>query len=198
MLKYEGIIFRMGDCILKAIFIGLLWLIGSLPMITIGAATTAAYFTSIKLAENEDVKVLPNFWRSYKQNLIQSIILLLPFLVIGIGMICFYLNTNYFTQLNPTVSVGYLMFTIVWIILTISVFPILSKFNMNSIQIFKSSILLVYKQKLIITKVIFLFSLLSFIVILMPQYIIFMIGGYFMIAGRWYHQAFCEIVKAYQ
>ena len=48
-------------------------LIGSIPIVTIGVATSAAYAVCFKLHENNDTRVIENFILAYKRNFKQAI-----------------------------------------------------------------------------------------------------------------------------
>ena len=52
----------------KMIALNILWIVTSLPIVTIGASTTAMYYTALKLHKDDDVTV----WKSlevYKRQL---------------------------------------------------------------------------------------------------------------------------------
>lgn len=56
----------------KMIALNILWIVTSLPIVTIGASTTAMYYTALKLHKDEDVTVWKSFLHSFKQNFIQA------------------------------------------------------------------------------------------------------------------------------
>lgn len=64
----------------------LLWLICSIPIITIGASTTAVHYVCIKLIKGEEMAVKDAFFKSFKQNIIQSTIIWSMFIVFAIGL----------------------------------------------------------------------------------------------------------------
>lgn len=66
--------------------LSLLWLVCSLPIITIGASTAALYYTTLKMASNQEGYTCKSFLNSFKQNLkegicIWGIILLIAFVL---------------------------------------------------------------------------------------------------------------------
>lgn len=74
---------RMTDLV----FLSLLWLVCCLPIITIGPATAAMCFVAMKLARKEEIKVSTTFFRSFKVNFKQGVILNLIFIAVGAVLI---------------------------------------------------------------------------------------------------------------
>jgi uncharacterized membrane protein YesL len=52
-----------------------MWIICSLPIVTIGAATIAAFTVSLKMAENKEGHIGRNFLKAFKTNLKQGIVM---------------------------------------------------------------------------------------------------------------------------
>lgn len=55
--------------------LNMLWLLCSLPLITMGAATAALYYVSLKMAEKREGNIISSYFYSFKQNLRQGILL---------------------------------------------------------------------------------------------------------------------------
>lgn len=71
MFVYGGWLSRLGDFIIRGFSLGLLWVIGCLPIITIGTSTTAAYYVGMKLSKNKNENNLDY----YKNIILQSLLL---------------------------------------------------------------------------------------------------------------------------
>ena len=71
---------RLIDCILLSI----LWFLTSIPIVTIGASTTALYYTSLKIVRGEDHALGHMFFRSFRENFRQSTVLWLILLATGL------------------------------------------------------------------------------------------------------------------
>ncbi len=67
--------------IFDVVLLNVLWLIGCLPIITIGASTTALYYMTMKMVRDEEGGITKGFIRSFKENFRQSVPLTLMFLV---------------------------------------------------------------------------------------------------------------------
>lgn len=54
------------------ILLNILWIAASLPIVTIGASTTAMYYVALKLHKDGDVCVAKQFFKSFKENFFQA------------------------------------------------------------------------------------------------------------------------------
>ncbi|MBR7175061.1 MAG: YesL family protein [Clostridia bacterium] len=64
--------------------LNILWLVCCLPVFTIGASTTALYYTSFKIAKDEGSFITTMFFRSFRQNFKQATIIWLIMLAAGL------------------------------------------------------------------------------------------------------------------
>lgn len=71
---------KLGDMIC----LNVMWLICCIPIITIGASTTALYTVMLKLVKNEEGYVFRGFLKAFKSNFKQSTIIWLIILILGI------------------------------------------------------------------------------------------------------------------
>ena len=75
---------KMMDLLWKPVhimFLNLLWVLFSLPIVTIGASTTALYSVLIKMRNNKEGKLLRDFWDAFKGNFRQATIIWLMILL---------------------------------------------------------------------------------------------------------------------
>ena len=70
---------RMTDMV----FLSVLWFLCCIPVITIGPATAAMYYVTLKWARQDDVKIFSGFFRAFKENFKQGVVMNLFFLVVG-------------------------------------------------------------------------------------------------------------------
>ena len=78
---------KFGQLFLKLAYgccLNVLWLICCLPIVTIGASTTALYYTSFKIAKDEGSYITTMFFRSFKQNFKQATVIWLIMLAAGL------------------------------------------------------------------------------------------------------------------
>lgn len=84
VMKFLG---RLGDIII----LNLIFVVTSLPVITIGTALSALYAVAMKLARGEDPSILKEYMKAFKRNMKPATIMML---VISIGMIVVTLFTS--------------------------------------------------------------------------------------------------------
>ncbi len=82
----DNIIFRFFSKLGYIWWLHLLWLVCSLPVITIGASTTALCYSCMKLRD-KDERVTRNFFWSFKENFKQATVMFLLFLIVGIVLV---------------------------------------------------------------------------------------------------------------
>lgn len=72
VLSEDSIFGQIFGFLGNMIALNILWLVTSLPIVTIGASTTAMYYTALKLHKDKDVTVWKAFFHSFKQNFMQA------------------------------------------------------------------------------------------------------------------------------
>lgn len=72
--EFDGPVFRFISTLVDLIFLNVLMIIFSIPLITIGASFTAGHFTALKMRRGEGT-IVKTFWKSFRVNFVQSTIL---------------------------------------------------------------------------------------------------------------------------
>ena len=65
LFSLDGKLFHILSRIADLILLNVLWLLSSLPIITIGASTTALYYVMLKIVKNEDSYIIRSFFHSF-------------------------------------------------------------------------------------------------------------------------------------
>ena len=117
---------KIVDCIL----LGMLWVLFSIPLITIGASTTALYYTVNKVIRHDRSHITREFWRGFKTNFKQSTILWLILLVVYILIIG---NCLFFLKVRPNqlmlgFNVAVLCLITMW---SVHLFPYIARFQIG-------------------------------------------------------------------
>ncbi|MCM1159692.1 MAG: YesL family protein [Roseburia sp.] len=66
------------------VLLNFLYIICCIPVVTIGAATTALYYVTLRMAKNEEGYITKDFFRSFKENFRQATVIWLILLCLGI------------------------------------------------------------------------------------------------------------------
>ena len=82
LLSAENPFFKGVNKIFAFIQLSALWVVFSLPIFTMGAATTALYYSTNKFLRHNRDYVWSAFWTSFKRNFKQSTLIWIVFIVI--------------------------------------------------------------------------------------------------------------------
>lgn len=129
-------------------YLNLLWFICSIPIITLGASTTALYYVTLKIARGEEQTSLTRmFFRSFRENFRQSTVLWLILLAVGIflagdGYILYHLRATsvgavavMWTLILALVIAAAVLYTIV----LFYVFPLVASVSNTNLAMLKNS-----------------------------------------------------------
>jgi len=127
--------------------LSLLWFVCSIPIITLGASTTALYYASVKVVRRDRGYVAKEFFKSFRLNLGQGIIMSLVF---GLASLLFITNIQFASKLEGDFGtilhiIYIVMCVVVWGTAEYAV-PILSRFTMKITALFKTSFFLFFKH----------------------------------------------------
>lgn len=83
LFNYDNPVWRFIGKFGDLIVLNILWIITSIPIVTIGASTTAMYYVTLKLVRDEDGYTIRSYFRSFKENFKQATVIWLIMLVVG-------------------------------------------------------------------------------------------------------------------
>lgn len=72
MFSPDGKLFAIVDRAADFAILSLLWLVCCIPIVTIGAATTALYTLALRMQRREDYALFRDFFRAFRQNFKQA------------------------------------------------------------------------------------------------------------------------------
>lgn len=124
----------VGDLVI----LNVMWIVFSLPIFTIGASTTALYYSLMIRIRRDEGYVHTNFTKSFKENLKQASIIWLIMLVIGCLLffdyrIGTYLNSIGSTTVGSIFVIASILLLIVYLLVLTYIFPVQAKFE-NTIK----------------------------------------------------------------
>lgn len=140
IFSYEGILFQSINKLVDAIVLCFIWAVFSLPLITMGAATTALFYTAEKVIFSEDGKLFASFWQSFKQNFKQATLIGLFF---GLLFCFLYLEVFYAYTLYTGGHLPIWMFGIITVVTALVVmwscyvFPYVGRYEDPTKAVFK-------------------------------------------------------------
>lgn len=122
----------------------LLWLMCCIPLVSIGAGTTAYFAVLMRLArENEDIAVLRCFWDSFRENWKQASVIWLAGLLVAIvaGADLFFYRNIYTEQslLRSSLLVALLVLCGLGAAVGLYIFPVLARFRVTCGQALRNA-----------------------------------------------------------
>lgn len=121
-------------------YLSIVFIIFCIPVVTMGAALTSLYYTTVKVIRRDRGYVFQEFWHSFKSNFRQATILWVIELVVLV------LLAYNLMVVTGFVSGIYLAMAILIVAVYCYAFPILSRFVLKNTDIIKMSIILVIKH----------------------------------------------------
>lgn len=189
----DGPLYKFMSTLWDVIKLNFLWLLFSLPIVTIGASTIAVFSVTNKMSEETEGYVGRQFLQAFKENWKQG-------MPMGLfGLLCAYVLYLDFEIYRVTESPVVLIFGIISAVYFVSAFiyafPLLARYDNTVIQTLKNSIRITMRYfvrtialvaVLIVEIVLFMFNTttLFFMLLIGPVCIIYTISGFAMYVFR--------------
>lgn len=163
------------------VLLGVLWLICCIPIITIGASTTAAYYTYTKVIKRQTGSLLQQFFHAFKGNLRDGFILNLCFLLVQ-GILGFNIYETYKgIDMNSSFFQVALLFLYV-LLMAIAIcsafycYAFLSRFEQKAMTLFRIAIHAAMSNMLNTLGLFAAFLVMAVVIVVFPIGIIFLPG----------------------
>ena len=190
LFQINSPIYRFMQKMTDILLLSFLWILFSLPIITVGAATTAANYVSLKLVRNEEGYITKMFVKAFKENFRQGTILGLVCMLFGYIL---WVDFNYCFHVAKEVPKLMLGFTVIGAVVYVCsflyAFALTARYQNTISHMIKNSFILSIRY--IFRTLIMLFMLVSvvliglyntttifFLVVLGPGLLFFISSGY--------------------
>lgn len=132
---------------MDVIILAFMWTITSLPVVTLGASSTAVYYVVLKMARNEEGYLWRGYWKAFRENFRQSTILWVILLALGVF---FAGDIYYYYMQENTLAAGvqglFMGMLLLLVIVLIYLFPIISRFSNTTGKLFSMALFLPFKH----------------------------------------------------
>ena len=178
IFNYDNKLMQGLDKFFNVCYLSIVWLLACIPIITIGAANTALYYTANKVLKHNRGYVWKDFWGAFRANFKQSTIVWLVTLGLTLLM-CF---DTYVMWKFAAAGYGigkiyiFLTFVLAFVIMwAVYVFPYIGRFANTTKAIMKNALLLAFAHlpKTLLVFAMFvgcavLLYLFGFLIVLLP------------------------------
>ncbi len=160
--KFFSAMGRVADLII----LNLLTILCCIPIVTIGPAVTAMYYTTMKMARNEESYIVRGYFHSFKENLKQGILINLVMLIAGIILaIDLYIVNGDSGTTGRIMFFIFLIMVVFYLFVYIYIYPVLAKFYNTVRNTFRNAVLMSIRH--------LPYTLLMFVITLLPVAILF-------------------------
>ncbi|MBW9092095.1 DUF624 domain-containing protein [Microbacterium jejuense] len=168
----DSTLMRFLTRIADLMILNVLFLVSSIPLVTLPASLTALSFVSLRIASDTDRTITGDFVRSFRQNFRQATVLGLLVAAAGAGLTAWYVVV---TQL-VTDGIARFVLLAAWFVLVfvalmwaLYVFPYLAKFEGTTREVLRNARLMSFRHPLAPLTVIVLSVLAAVVTIFSPQ-----------------------------
>ena len=140
----DGPFYRVGNALADIMILSLLWIVFSIPIITIGASTTALYYVTTRRLADKQGYITSDFFLAFKQNFKVATILWLIWLLIFVIIIANISMMIGEEEITFGPSLAFLFPAQIVILIELFfmaqyIYPINARFDMGVIQVLKSA-----------------------------------------------------------
>lgn len=143
LFNADGPVLQFVNKIVYSVYLNILWFLCCIPVITVGASTTALFYVTLKISKNEEGNITKAFFRSFRQNFRQGTLIWLILLAAGIilgvdGYVLYHMRfENLFWTLCTAV---FCVAAIAYAIVLMYIFPLLARFDNTTGAMFKNAL----------------------------------------------------------
>ncbi len=178
-MREEGKFSRFMNRLADILYVGLLWLLASLPLVTAGAAATAGYYAMAKCVRHRTGYIGREFWHSFKGNFLQMLPLSLLFLgaaaVLAVDLPYLWVNDS-----KKNSALFMLLLFVAFLLLGLALYacPLLSRFEKKNLELLKTAAVVMFKFLPVTVGLLLFLALCVAAVYLMPWAVFVLPGLY--------------------
>jgi len=125
------------------ILLNIVYLICCIPIITIGAATTALYTVTLKMVRKEYPAILKSFFTAFRKNLKTSTLCWIPMIVAAIILFLDYRLLGALPgTLQSVIRIALSIIALLYLMILLYLFPYIARFDNNVKNTFKNTLLI--------------------------------------------------------
>ena len=186
LFRYDGLLFRFINKMVDAVGLSLLWLITSLPLITMGAATTALYYTTHKVIHYDRGRVWPEYWKCFLSGFKQATPLGL-FLQVLIYLLGANAYSSYLMVMSGNATLWIFLTVLIPLVLilmwAVYLFPLVARFHSTTKAVMKNCLLIALWNLPLTLLLVGLFVACIAVVVFVPLSFTYMPVTYMLLSG---------------
>ena len=147
LFNLDNPLWRFMGKLVDVFILTLLWFVCCIPIVTIGPASTAVYYVTLKLVRDEESYTVRSFFKSFKENFKQGAVIGLIMLFLGIFFIWdIYLYFTMGSQIMTIIGILFLGIFMLYLFTLTYVFPLQAKFYNKISRTLKNALFMSVKH----------------------------------------------------
>ncbi|MGN1319343.1 MAG: YesL family protein [Lachnospirales bacterium] len=185
----DSLFFKYGTILCDLIILTIIWSVVSLPIFTVGAATTALYYVTTRQLSDREGYVTRDFFKSFKQNFVTATLLTIFFAFFAV-ILFFNITSAYKTIFF------YLSIVIAYEVIATAMyaFPILSRFELKFFGVLRNAFFMANRHIVTTISCFAVFIVMVFICIKFPFLFVVCVGLYCFITSIFFMMVFRKYV----
>ncbi len=189
MFKLDSPLVNFLNKVADIMILGILFMVACIPVITAGAALTAAYYMGFKMVKNEETYIIKGFLKAFKENFRQAtIIWILVLFLAAVIMMDYRIILYSGIEFVSWVRIAMVSVTLVAALGLVFVFPLQARFQNTVKHTIKNAFLMALSHLPSAFVLILVYAVPYFILYLVPQIfpVVFLLG----FGGIFYFKSF--------
>lgn len=149
IFSIENPVWQFINKLLHVLLLNLLWVVCSIPIITMGASTTAVYYVTLKLVRDEEGYTIKSFFDSFKTNFKQATLIWIILLLVGIFLgvdLTVYLGASSVGAAGLVLMAAFFAVSVLFVFVNIYAFALLARFDNTVIGTLKNALILAIRH----------------------------------------------------
>lgn len=186
------------DKVMDAMIISILWLVCSLPIVTMGAATTAVFQFTLYQVRDEEGYVWKSFFKAFRQNFRQATILWLGGLAVGAFLLadvylCMHLRIP--GTLRMALLVGLGCIGLIYLLTMLYVLPLMACFQVSVKTAVRDSFVMAVGNLPVSLLILVIYGIFTVLACYRPGAAVFCVGLAIFVSSYLFHFVFRRYVK---
>lgn len=197
LFSIDSPLWRFTDKVLRLIWLNLLWFLCSIPLITIGASTTALYSVTLKYVRDEEGYLTSSFFQAFKNNFRSSTTIWMLMSVFNVFLV---IDLILYLRIQSTGALEFFMLTIfftallIFLFVNLYIYAVIAYFQNTTIQYIKNAFLLsITHWPVSILMIVSIFGIFLIGMLAFPPILFISVSGFCYMGSKFFRHLFDQL-----
>lgn len=140
VFSYDSPIWRFMGRLIDFLYLTLLWLVTSLPLVTMGASTTTVYYIALKMADNQEEYLTRMYFKNFVRFFRESTVVWLMALAAGAVLAGdFYICVRIKSPAAAMLMSAFAVIALVYLMTVLYLFPVMARIQQSPLGYVRAS-----------------------------------------------------------